>query len=58
MLLLAYLDAQYPHADQATQQAFAQLLQQPDDVLWDWLSGRLRSTDLSLQSLIADIRGQ
>ncbi len=56
VLLLAFLDHHYPHADQATKQAFANLLQQADDLLWDWLSGRGESHDATMQALIERIR--
>ena len=58
ILLLAYLDHHYQDADGASQAAFANLLQQPDDLLWDWLSGRARCGDESTQMLIDSIRGQ
>lgn len=58
LLLLNYLQQQYPQADAITQQAFVELLQQSDDLLWDWLSGRVRCGDDSLQLLIDSIRGR
>lgn len=55
-LLLSYLEKHYPDADAASRQSFMVLLQQPDDVLWDWLSGRIQCQDSELQALIDCIR--
>ena len=56
ILLLHYLEHHYPQAGRAEQAAFARLLEQADDVLWDWLSGRGCSDDADLQALTARIR--
>ncbi len=52
ILLLRYLDTNYDQADTSEQQAFAELLQQQDDVLWDWLSGRGLPDDANLSQLV------
>ncbi len=55
ILLLRYLDQQYEHAEHAQKLAFAALLQQQDDVLWDWLSGRDVPEQPVLAQLVAQI---
>jgi len=55
-MLLHYLEHQYPQAGRAEQAAFARLLEQADDVLWDWFSGRGCSDDADLQAITARIR--
>lgn len=57
-LLLSYLEHHYPHASIASRQSFMVLLQQPDDVLWDWLSGRMQCQDTELQALIDFMRSR
>jgi len=55
-MLLHYLEQHYPQAGRAEQAAFARLLEQADDVLWDWFSGRGCSDDADLQAITARIR--
>ncbi|MDA3933471.1 MAG: succinate dehydrogenase assembly factor 2 [Gammaproteobacteria bacterium] len=57
-MLLRYLETAYPEADAMMQSAFARLLQQQDDLLWDWLTGREICTDTQLQQVIKAIREQ
>lgn len=57
-MLLRYLETAYPEADAMMQSAFARLLQQQDDLLWVWLTGREICTDTQLQQVIEAIREQ
>ena len=55
-LLSGWLDARYPHADASAQRAFAELLEEPDPQLWDWLSGREAPPRGDWQSIVDEIR--
>ncbi|MGH8091168.1 MAG: succinate dehydrogenase assembly factor 2 [Rudaea sp.] len=55
-LLGGWLDARYPHADASVQRAFAELLEEPDPQLWDWLSGRETPSRSDWQSIVDEIR--
>lgn len=55
-LLGAWLDARYSHVDDATQAAFAALLDEQDPQLWDWLSGRTTPDNAAWRGIIDEIR--
>ena len=52
ILLLRFLDEYYDQSNSDTQTAFADLLQEQDDVLWDWLSGRQAPTNKRYQPIV------
>lgn len=52
ILLLRYLDEYYDEASKPLQLAFASLLEQQDDVLWDWLSGRSQPQHQDMLSVV------
>ncbi len=56
VLLGHWLNDCYPDAEQALQQAFSDLLECEDDMIWDWLMGRSAPPD-HLQALVAKIQG-
>ena len=53
ILLLRYLNTKYDQAPVQQQVAFAVLLKQQDDILWDWLSGRSIPSEPDLQSVVS-----
>ena len=55
-LLGWYLEARFPHVDNAAQQAFADLLEQQDPALWDWLTGRSAAAEARWQRIVDEIR--
>ncbi len=55
ILLLRYLEQDFDQADHSQQQAFIALLQQQDDLLWDWLSGRHIPEQPAIAALIKQI---
>jgi antitoxin CptB len=57
-LLGWYLDACYPHVDDATKEAFSTLLDEQDPELWNWLTGRAAPDDASWRRIIDEIRGR
>lgn len=56
ILLLRFLDQHYDQASPEIQAAFAQMLEQQDDVLWDWLSGQVLPDDRHFLQLVEQIR--
>lgn len=52
ILLLKYLDEHYDQASPEVQSAFVQMLEQQDDVLWDWLSGQSSPDEPSFANII------
>ncbi len=56
ILLLRFLDHHYDQASAQLQAAFAQMLEQQDDVLWDWLSGQVLPDDRLFLQLVNQIR--
>ena len=55
-LLTWYLDTRYVASDAAAQNAFADLLDAQDPDIWDWIMGRSRSAQASVQNIVDDIR--
>ena len=55
-LLGWYLDVRFKQADAATQGAFAELLDEQDPELWNWLSGRTVPEHPQWRLIIDDIR--
>lgn len=51
-----WLEEAYPEADEATQQAFDELLDAQDPDLWDWVMGHGRPERADWQAIIDDIR--
>jgi antitoxin CptB len=57
-LLGGWLVSRYPCADASAQRAFAELLEQPDPQLWDWLSGREAPPRGDWQRIVDEIRNR
>ena len=57
-LLGGWLDERYEAADQATRQAFDELLDAQDPDLWDWIMGHAPSPRADWQAIIDDIRAR
>lgn len=57
LLLAGFLDTQYADLAPDQQQLFARLLDYPDPVLSDWLSGSSVPGDAPTRALVALIRG-
>jgi antitoxin CptB len=57
-LLGQWLDARFAQADASAQRAFAELLEQPDPQLWDWLSGRQAPPRGDWQCIVDEIRNR
>lgn len=57
-LLGGWLDERYEAADQATRQAFDELLDAQDPDLWDWIMGHATSPRADWQAIIDDIRAR
>ena len=55
-LLGWYLDERYASASAQSQAAFADLLEQQDPDLWDWLSGRGQAPQASWRRIVDEIR--
>lgn len=55
-LLGWYLEVRFKQSDAATQRAFAELLDQQDPELWNWLSGRTVPEHPPWRRIIDDIR--
>ena len=53
-----WLDEAFPHADEAQQQAFDELLDVQDPDLWDWVMGYARAPRADWQAIIDDIRAR
>ena len=51
-LMLRYLDARWPVADDAERGAFLRLIDCEDDKLWQWCMGREQPEDPELQALV------
>ena len=51
-LMLRYLDARWPIADDAERKLFLQLLDCEDDKLWRWFMGLERSKDESINVIV------
>ncbi|HTI95730.1 MAG TPA: succinate dehydrogenase assembly factor 2 [Rudaea sp.] len=55
-LLGQWLDVRFAQADASAQRAFAELLEQPDPQLWNWLSGREAPPRSDWQRIVDEIR--
>ncbi len=55
-LLGQWLDVRFAQADASAQRAFAELLEQPDPQLWNWLSGREAPPRSDWQRILDEIR--
>jgi antitoxin CptB len=55
VMLTRYLDHCFNDAPPSFQQAFARLLEEEDDVLWDWLLGRSVPTEQSVRGIVEQI---
>ncbi|MFK2904684.1 succinate dehydrogenase assembly factor 2 [Dyella ginsengisoli] len=51
-----WLDESFPVADEATRQAFDELLDVQDPDLWDWVMGHSRPPRVDWQAIIDGIR--
>jgi antitoxin CptB len=54
-LMLRYLDARWPDADEAERAVFLALLDTEDDKLWRWFMGREHPEDGGLAALVERI---
>lgn len=54
-LMLRYLDAGWPSADEAERAVFLRLLDCEDDKLWRWFMGREEAADPELDALVRRI---
>lgn len=54
-LLTGFLERDYPKASEQERRAFVTLLDKEDDLLWDWLSGRVSCTDKEVVSVVRKI---
>ena len=57
LLLAGFLEERYPGVAPEQQRLFARLLDYPDQVLSDWLSGNSVPGDAAMRALVAQIRG-
>lgn len=57
ILLERFVDLHQARLEQGAWPGFEQLLEQEDDVLWDWLQNPVASDDEALIELLKDIRG-
>jgi antitoxin CptB len=55
VLLGRWLEQRWTHSDASLRQAFEQLLECEDDLIWDWLMGRA-NPDPQLAGIVEDIR--
>ncbi|GAB4197268.1 MAG: succinate dehydrogenase assembly factor 2 [Wenzhouxiangellaceae bacterium] len=55
-LLNHFLQSNYCQLDTTHQQAFQRLLEEQDDRLWAWLSGRQTPSDAALKQIVESIR--
>ncbi|HEY9130279.1 MAG TPA: succinate dehydrogenase assembly factor 2 [Dyella sp.] len=53
-----WLEQDFPHADEATRQAFDELLDVQDPDLWDWVMGHARPERTDWQHIIDVIRAR
>ena len=52
LLLEGFLDHRYPELDPAGRQAFARMLEFPDQLLLEWLTGKIVPADPELRRLV------
>lgn len=56
IVLARFIDKHYAQLDEAGRQAFEELLDSPDNPLWDMIAGRLETTQENHQALLEMIR--
>jgi antitoxin CptB len=56
IVLARFIDKHYAQLDEAGRRAFEELLDTPDNPLWDMIAGRLESTQENHQALLEMIR--
>ena len=56
IVLGRFVEAHYEQLDEAGKQAFDALLDMPDTVLWDMITGRLEAAQGEQQALLEKIR--
>jgi antitoxin CptB len=56
IVLGRFIDKHYAQLDEAGQRAFEELLDTPDNPLWDMIAGRLETTQENHQALLEMIR--
>lgn len=56
VLLAGWLEKRWPKADTELREAFAALLEEEDDRIWAWVTGRDQPIDAVMQSLIGELR--
>jgi antitoxin CptB len=55
-LLGWWLTERYEKSDSACRDAFANMVEQPDPDLWDWLTGQRRPDDVRMLEIVDEIR--
>jgi antitoxin CptB len=56
ILLGRFIDAHYAQLDENEKQIFEELLDMPDNPLWDMIAGRREATHFEQQALLEKIR--
>lgn len=56
VLLGGWLEQCWSEASDELREAFAALLEEEDDRIWAWVTGREQPTDAVMQSLIGELR--
>ena len=56
VLLLRFLDREWPSASEAGRAVFLRLLDTEDDKLWHWMMGHEAAPDAELDALVQRIR--
>lgn len=56
VLLGGFLERRFSESPPDVQRTFVRLLDQPDDLLWDWLSGRQEPDDPEFRDVVRRIR--
>jgi antitoxin CptB len=56
IVLGRFIEKEYAQLDEAGQQAFEELLDMPDNPLWDMIAGRQQATHSEQQVLLEKIR--
>jgi len=56
VLLLEFLNRRYPDLGPAETDSFARLLEYPDQVLLEWLTGHMVPTDKDVAHIVREIR--
>ncbi len=56
VLLGGFLDRDFAGQSQPIRDAFGRLLDSPDDLLWDWLSGQAQPDEEELKDVVRRVR--